>query len=107
MGGANSFVVRGDVAGWPVSILFNTGCTHTTLVRSDFVSSSKINRRSQVQVSCCHGDVGLYPTANVRVTIDGKIHHVKTGVMAHLPQPVLLGQNVSILHKLVQDKVRL
>ena len=69
------------------------------------MSSNKINRRSQVQVSCCHGDVRSYPTANVRVTIDGKTHHVKAEVLAQLRQPVLLSQDVLMLRKLVQDKV--
>lgn len=84
--------------------MVDAGCTNT-LVRSDFVSIENANRQSQVKARCCHGDVRSYPTEKVQVTIDGKVYQVEASLLSQLPQPVLLGRDVSSLPQLVQKEV--
>lgn len=103
LGDTNFCVVKGELDGESVSMLVDTGSTHT-LVQRDLVREDKVDHQSQVQVKCCHGDMRLYPTADVSLTIDGRTHNVKAGVLSKLPQPVLLGRDVPALPQLVQKE---
>ena len=102
----SNFCIQGKLDGQSVPMLVDTGCTHT-LVRSNLESLGKIGSLSRVKVRCCHGDVKSYPTATVKLDVRGVEHCVVAGVLAQLPQPVLLGQDidVAVLHSLVQKDV--
>ena len=93
------YMCQGLVEGKPAELLVDSGAS-CTLVHQALVASEKINTDDQLQIKCAHGDLAVYPTANIEINIDGKLYHVRAGVSPSLPRPVLLGRDIGNLLEL-------
>ena len=93
-GVANGVRRCGLVEGQEVQdILLDTGCTRT-MVHADLVPPEKILEGDTVTIKCAHGDIVLYPLANVDLEVDGRRVSVEAAVSGRLPVDVLLGKDV-------------
>ena len=90
---------QGLVEGKPAELLVDSGAS-CTLVHQALVAPEKINTDDQLQIKCAHGDLAVYPTANIEINIGGKLYHVRAGVSPSLPRPVLLGRDIGNLLEL-------
>ena len=91
----------GFVDNLPVDrILLDTGAA-TTMVHRDLVAPRKISDKT-LEIRCAHGDVTIYPTAEVSICVGGYSFSVQAGVSDKLPVPVLLGRDVPDLGKLLE-----
>ena len=81
----------GRVEGTLVSdILLDTGCDRT-LVRKELVPVERMVA-GEVPIRCAHGDVHMYPLAELEIEIGGSMFAVEAGVTDYLPVSVLLGK---------------
>ena len=88
------------VQGKPAKLLVDSGASFT-LVHQTLVAPEKINTDDQLQFKCAHGDIAVYPTANVEINdIDGKLYRVRPGVSPSLPRHVVLGRDIDNLLEL-------
>ena len=62
----------------------------------------KVIEGEAVTIRCAHGDVVLYPLAEVGVEVDGKVIKVDAAVSESLPVSVLLGTDVPELTELLK-----
>jgi predicted aspartyl protease len=74
-------------------ILLDTGCSRT-MVHRDLVRDEKQLEGEAVTICCAHGDVSLYPLAEVNLEFEGIQMRVKAAVSDSLPVSVLLGTDV-------------
>ncbi|KAL7854953.1 hypothetical protein SRHO_G00171430 [Serrasalmus rhombeus] len=97
-------VVDEQVMGPTIAVLINgqqenalvdTGSTQT-LVRESLVPREDW-KEDRVQVSCVHGDERSYPTAEIYLTVDGQTFLMTVAVVAQLPYPVVLGQDLPVI----------
>ena len=84
-------------------ILLDTGCTRT-LVRRGLVPRENMQDGEVVTIRCAHGDMALYPVANVEMEVGGRLIKVKAAVSNTLPMSVLLGRDVPELMDLLENK---
>ena len=99
LGGANT--CRGKVEGSEVTdTLLDTGCSRT-MVRSSLVPEERSLEGQAVTIQCAHGDVALYPLAQVELEVGGAKFQVQAAVSDKLPVSVLLGTDVPELGKLL------
>ena len=83
----------GTVEGTAVSdIMLDTGATRT-LVWRDLVPKEKIGG-GEISICCVHGDIVVYPLAEVQIAVDGVSYSVEAAVSETLPVSVLLGRDV-------------
>ena len=82
-------------------ILLDTGCSRT-MVQRGLVPEGKILEGEAVTVRCAHGDMVLYPLAEVELELDGAKMKVKAAVSDTLPVSVLLGTDVPELGRLLR-----
>ena len=93
------YMCQGLVEGKPAELLVDSGAS-CTLVHQALVAPEKINTDDQLQIKCAHGDLAVYPTANIEINIDVMLYHVRAGVSPSLPRPVLLGRDIGNLLEL-------
>lgn len=74
-------------------ILLDTGCSRT-MVRQDLVPQEKILEGEAVMIRCAHGDMVLYPLAEIDMEVDGVLVSADAAVSEALPVPVLSGTDV-------------
>lgn len=95
----------GTVEGHPVDeIVLDTGCSRT-LVRKDLVPGEKLTG-GEISIRCAHGDIFVYPLADVQIEVGGRQFEVQAGVSEKLPVSVLLGTDVPHLAELLKDRQR-
>ncbi len=82
-------------------ILLDTGCSRT-MVRRELVPEGKFLEGEAVTVRCAHGDMVLYPLAEVELELEGRKRTVKAAVSETLPVSVLLGTDVPELGQLLR-----
>jgi len=100
MGGA--VTRKGKVEGKEADdILLDTGCSRT-MVQRGLVPEEKILEGEAVTVRCAHGDMVLYPLAEVEMELDGAKMMVQAAVSDTLPVSVLLGTDVPELGRLLR-----
>ena len=83
-------------------ILLDTGCSRT-MVHRDLVRKGKEREGEAVTICCAHGDVSLYPIADVDLEPKGIQMQVKAAVSNTLPVSVLLGTDVPELGRLLRS----
>ena len=81
-------------------IPLDTGCTQT-MMHSDLVLPEKFLEGDTVVIKCAHGDVVLYPLANVEMEVDGLKVEEEAAASGKLPVAVLLGKDVPGFHQLL------
>ena len=92
----------GRVEGTLVSdILLDTGCDQT-LVRKELVPVERMVA-GEVPIRCAHGDVLMYPLAELEIEIGGSMFAIEAGVTDHFPISVLLGKDVPELMQLLKQ----
>ena len=102
--GQSGIYRKGVVEGKSVSdILLDTGCSRT-MIRKDLVPASRYLEGDAVTIRCAHGDITLYPLADIRMEVDGLSIQVEAAVSDKLPAGVLLGTDVPALHTLLGTK---
>ena len=93
---------KGKVEGRDVGdILLDTGCSRT-MVRRSLVPEERSLEGQAVTIQCAHGDVALYPLAQVELEVEGEKVQVQAAVSDNLPVSVLLGTDVPKLKKLLR-----
>lgn len=65
--------------------------------KRDFVQGRKL------KVLCVNGDEHEYPTAEVYLYIRGQTYQMMVGVVERLSNPVVIGQDITVLPELVQS----
>ena len=91
-------IVKGKLS---QEILLDTGCSRT-LMHQDLVLEEKIIEGEAV-VICAHGDMALYPLAQITMEVDGNIIEVEAAVLSTLPMGVLLGTDTEELAELLAE----
>lgn len=86
-------------------ILLDTGCSRT-MVHRDLVPEGKQLEGEAVTICCAHGDVSLYPLAEIDLKLEGVEVKVKAAVSDSLPVSVLLGTDVPELGRLLRSNPR-
>ena len=81
-------------------IVLDTGCSHT-IIHQDLVPSSKKVPGEAVTIRCSHGDIALYPLADVCIEVEGIAFKVRAALSQMLPVSVLLGTDVPQLGELL------
>ena len=89
------------VNGTPATALLDTASTQT-LVMPYLVQQQQIGD-GEVDIWCVHGDKRPYPTARVYLGVQGQTYLVEVGVVPSLSHPVLLGQDIPNLTRLLQE----
>lgn len=54
-------------------------------------------------VWCVHGDKRPYPTARIYLEVQGQTYFLEVGVVRRLSHPLLLGQDIPLLPRLLWD----
>ncbi len=90
-----------SVNGIPATALLDSASTQT-LVMPYLVQSQQLGG-GVVDVWCVHGDKQPYPTAQIYLEVEGQTYFLEVGVVPDLSHPVLLGQDVPMLSKLLRD----
>ena len=99
--GGVSVTQSGTVEGRNVcDIVLDTGCSHT-IIHQDLVPSSKKVPAEAVTIRCSHGDIALYPLADICIEIEGIAFKVRAALSQTLPVSVLLGTDVPQLGELL------
>ena len=86
-------------------ILLDTGCSRT-MVHQDLVRKGEELEGEAVMICCAHGDVSLYPIAEIDMELEGVQMQVKAAVSNTLPVLVLLGTDVPELGRLLKSNPR-
>ena len=95
---------KGKVEGKEVNkILLDSGCCRT-MVHQRWVPPEKFLYGRSVAIRCVHGDIVLYPLANVTMEVEGTHIQVEAAVSSDLPVAVLLGTDVPQLIQLFQGR---
>ena len=95
---------KGKVEGKEVNkILLDSGCCRT-MVHQRWVLPEKFLYGRSVAIRCVHGDIVLYPLANVTMEVEGTHIQVEAAVSSDLPVAVLLGTDVPQLIQLFQGR---
>lgn len=81
------------------NILLDTGCSWP-LVREQLVPEEKLLEGQACTIQCPHGDMVLYPLAEVEMELYGVPVRVKDALSSTLPMTVLLRIDVSELSRL-------
>ena len=81
---------------------FQTYCWIRAVPRQGLVSEEKSLEGEAVTIQCVHGDVALYPLADVELEIEGNTVQVQAAISDKLPVSVLLGTDEPVLGKLLQ-----
>jgi predicted aspartyl protease len=76
------------------------------MVHRDLVRDEKQLEGEAVTICCAHGDVSLYPLAEVNLEFEGIQMRVKAAVSDSLPVSVLLGTDVPELGRLLRSNPR-
>ncbi len=85
-------------------ILLDTGCSRT-LVHQELVPEGKLKEGDAVAIRCTHGDMVLYPLADISLEVNGRQITVEAAVSDTLPMSVLLGtDNPELAELLVVDR---
>ena len=102
-GGMRSSLKRcGQVEGKEVcDILLHTGCSRT-MVHQDLVQEEKKLEGEAVAIRCTHGDMTLYPLAEIDMELEGLKMKVTAAVSDRLPVSVLLGTDTPELSMLLR-----
>lgn len=90
-----------SVNGTPATALLDSASTQT-MVMPYLVQQQQIGD-GEVDVWCAHGDKGPYPTVHVHLEVQGQSYLLEVGVVPGLSHPVLLGQDIPMLPKLLQE----
>ena len=90
-----------SVNGIPTTALLDSASTQT-LVLPYLVQSQQLGS-GIVDVWCVHGDKQPYPTAHVYLEVQGQTYFLEVGVGPGLSHRVLLGQDVPMLSKLLEN----
>lgn len=99
-----SVTQSGVVEGTDVhDIVLDTGCSRT-MIQQDLVPAEKKVPGEAVTLRCAHGDVVLYPLADVDVQVSGITFTIRAAVSQTLPVSMLLGTDVPILGQLLGMK---
>ena len=61
------------------------------LVRSYLIPEEKMNAE-ELSIRCAHGDMVIYPLAEIEIAVDGRSLTVEAAVADKLPVSVLLGE---------------
>ena len=69
------------------------------MVRSSLVEQSKWNGEDTIPVLCVHGDLLEYPTAEVRLEMDGREKKTKVALIPDVPVEVIIGTDDFDLEK--------
>jgi len=77
------------------------------MIRKDLVPADKYLEGDVVTIRCAHGDVTLYPLADVDLEVEGLSIQVEAAVSEKLPVDVLLGTDVPKLSTLLGTEVKL
>ena len=75
-------------------IILDTGCSQT-MVHKHLVPKAKLVAKATTSLRCAHGDVVVYPHAEVRVEVDGIVIDVRAAVSERLPTSMILGTDYS------------
>ncbi len=90
----------GEVEGVPVQdITLDTGSARTIINSKLVADSTEIT--GTVPIRCAHGDVQIYPLAQVEIRVGEKCFMVEAAVSKTLPLSVLLGRDVPELFDLL------
>uniref|UniRef100_A0A3Q3GKU4 CCHC-type domain-containing protein n=1 Tax=Labrus bergylta TaxID=56723 RepID=A0A3Q3GKU4_9LABR len=89
------------VNGMPATALLDSASTQT-LVMPYLVQQQQMGE-GEVEVWCVHGDKRPYPTACVYLEVQGQSYLLEVGVVPGLSHPVLLGQDLPILPRLLHQ----
>ena len=99
--GGVSATRSGTVEGRNVcDIVLDTGCLHT-IIHQDLVSSIKKVPGEAVTIRYSHGDIALYPLADVSIEVEEIAFKVRAALSQTLPVSVLLGTDVPQLGELL------
>ena len=80
-------------------IILDTGCSQT-MVHKHLVPKAKLVAEATTSLRCAHGDVVVYPHAEVRVEVDGIVIDVRAAVSERLPTSMILGTDAPTLQLL-------
>ena len=95
---------RGVVEGTAVhDIILDTGCSHT-MIHQDLVPAKKRVSGEAVTLRCAHGDVVLYPLADINVQVSGIAFTGRAAILHTLPVSMLVGVDVLVLGHLLKMK---
>ncbi|XP_072554203.1 uncharacterized protein [Paramormyrops kingsleyae] len=94
-------IVPVSVNGTPTTALLDSASTQTLVL--PFLVQTQQFGNGMVEVWCVHGDKRQYPTAHIYLEVQGQEYFLEVGVVPDLSYPVLLGQDVPVLTKLLQD----
>ena len=95
---------RGVVEGTAVhDIILDTGCSHT-MIHQDLVPAEKRVSGEAVTLQCAHGDVVLYPLADINVQVSGIAFTGRAAILHTLPVSMLVGVDVLVLGHLLKMK---
>jgi transposase InsO family protein len=90
----------GFIEGQPVNkIVLDTGCSQS-MVRQELVPEKQLTGEA-VTIRCAHGDVVLYPLAEVHISVDNQVSSIKVAVSQTLPVDTLLGTDSPVLSQLL------
>ena len=104
--GQSKLYRQGKVEGKAIKdILLDTGCSRT-MVKRELVPANKFLEGDVVTIRCAHGDVTLYPLAQVNMEIGGVPIKVEAAVSEKLPVSVLLGTDVPQLSTLLGTEIK-
>lgn len=85
----------------PVNALLDSASTQT-LVLPYLIQQQQFGD-GEVDVWYVHGDKRPYPTAHVYLEVQGQSYFLEVGVVPALSHPVLLGHDIPILPRLLQE----
>ena len=92
----------GEVEGIPVDdMTLDTGSART-IINSKLVSDST-EITGEIPIRCAHGDIQIYPLAQVEVRLGERCFMVEAAVSKTLPLSVLLGRDVPELLDMLND----
>ena len=74
-------------------ILLDTGYSRT-MVKHSLVLEERCLEGQAVAIQCAHGDVALYPLAEVELEVEGTRVQVQAAISDNLPVSELLGTDV-------------
>ena len=74
------------------------------MIQKDLVPASRCLEGDAVAIRCAHGDVTLYPLADIRMEVDGLSIQVEAAVSDKLSARVLLGSDAPARSTLLGTK---
>ena len=92
----------GEVEGIPVDDITLDICSARNIINSKLVSDST-EITSEIPIRCAHGDIQIYPLAQVEVRMGEQCFMVEAAVSKTLPLFVLLGRDVPELLDMLNE----